>query len=856
MSLFRARDWWETKAGIDEEFDSGLLCVANVDNAADLQSKICVGSFQGLLRIYAPRQMDYRAEDLLLETDLGSPILQIECGMFLPDSQAIGLAVLHPRKLVVYAAVRVGSNAEATYLQLQKQYEHTLDRNAHSMTFGPFGGVYGKDYICVQSMDGQLSFFEQMSSAFSRYLPNFLLPGPICYVSKIDSLLTFSSRMSVDCYKYQVLAAAKSDTKPAAAGADSDQPALLPQQSGKRVHSDWSLSVGEQIWEMRVARVSRSLSSAQVDIVLMGEYHLFCVTETGTIRQQKRLHFVPSALLTYSIGADAEFGVRHNLLVGSHASSLMVFRDLQLMWSAKIGAPPIAVRIGKFGGVNGMIVTLDDTGRVRISYLGTDAATSGVAAADARDLDYEAMNREHRELSRTIRDAMTGQLEPQETVTVRSQVPLPELEQVEDDGSVRSVVNARVFLSYGGSGSVEQVSVACKAPLPFGCSNDSGVIETLRGSRTPANVPIGFRLVSNSTPATLTMPIVVSYQSGESSQPRSVLHQMQLSLTFVSRIVSPIKTATYKITIDTNKSAVPLNTLFDDVLLATVNAGPDIRAVAANALSFRYHNGEDCTILASKNAGRYRLQSDKFEALWLITSELTRRLTVHFAADPEALVLSFAEALPLLDFFNIIDAHFAARQALTKSLADLEQRAQQFRVVQKRLLVRFKDKTPNPLNNLPILLEGTYQQIMEISHVVETQQAQLADLSCRLSCAVRLVNLLIKYRFAMNDQDATVLTQHMCEHVDDTLTQGWEERVDAALMQLLRTSLAKSARDQATMPAPLAPSTDTGKLKKHIQLVCERLSKGMRLTKAKKEKSSRRHAQAAAVSEAAAEADQ
>jgi len=35
MSLFKARDWWQTKAGVDEEFDQGLLCVANIDNSPE-----------------------------------------------------------------------------------------------------------------------------------------------------------------------------------------------------------------------------------------------------------------------------------------------------------------------------------------------------------------------------------------------------------------------------------------------------------------------------------------------------------------------------------------------------------------------------------------------------------------------------------------------------------------------------------------------------------------------------------------------------------------------------------------------------------------------------------------------------
>ena len=32
MSLFKAREWWSTVVGEEEEFDSGCLCVANIDN--------------------------------------------------------------------------------------------------------------------------------------------------------------------------------------------------------------------------------------------------------------------------------------------------------------------------------------------------------------------------------------------------------------------------------------------------------------------------------------------------------------------------------------------------------------------------------------------------------------------------------------------------------------------------------------------------------------------------------------------------------------------------------------------------------------------------------------------------------
>lgn len=41
----------------------------------------------------------------------------------------------------------------------------------------------------------------------------------------------------------------------------------------------------------------------------------------------------------------------------------------------------------------------------------------------------------------------------------------------------------------------------------------------------------------------------------------------------------------------------------------------------------------------------------------------------------------------------------------------LSERAVQFRAIQRRLLTRFKDKTPAPLQHLDTLLDGTYKQV-------------------------------------------------------------------------------------------------------------------------------------------------
>jgi len=50
------------------------------------------------------------------------------------------------------------------------------------------------------------------------------------------------------------------------------------------------------------------------------------------------------------------------------------------------------------------------------------------------------------------------------------------------------------------------------------------------------------------------------------------------------------------------------------------------------------------------------------------------------------------------------------------------ERAHQFRSVQKRLLVKFKDKNPQPLQHLDLLLDDTCQQLNALSVTVDEAQ--------------------------------------------------------------------------------------------------------------------------------------
>ena len=70
--------------------------------------------------------------------------------------------------------------------------------------------------------------------------------------------------------------------------------------------------------------------------------------------------------------------------------------------------------------------------------------------------------------------------------------------------------------------------------------------------------------------------------------------------------------------------------------------------------------------------------------------------------------MSYADRLPTSELYAAIDGHFALRHELKSNRKVLEDRTYQLRLIQKKLLNRFKDKNPSPLNNLDFLLQHTH----------------------------------------------------------------------------------------------------------------------------------------------------
>ncbi|XP_043319169.1 protein PTHB1 isoform X3 [Cervus canadensis] len=793
MSLFKARDWWSTVLGDKEEFDQGCLCLADVDNTGNGQDKIIVGSFMGYLRIFNPHPVKTgdgaQAEDLLLEVDLRDPILQVEVGKFVSGTEMLHLAVLHSRKLCVYSVSGTLGNVEhGNQYQIKLMYEHNLQRTACNMTYGSFGGVKGRDLICIQSMDGMLMVFEQESYAFGRFLPGSLLPGPLAYSSRTDSFITVSSCRQVESYKYQVLAFAT----------DADKRQETEQQkhgSGKRLIVDWTLNIGEQALDICVVSFNQSASS----VFVLGERNFFCLKDNGQIRFMKKLDYSPSCFLPYCSVSEGTI----NTLIGNHNSMLHIYQDVTLKWATQLPHVPVAVRVGCLHDLKGVIVTLSDEGHLQCSYLGTDPSLFQAPKVESRELNYDELDKELKELQKVIKNVNKSQgvwplTEREDDLKVSAMVS-PNFDSVSQatDAEVGAdlVPSVTVKVTLQNRVALQKVKLSIYVQPPLVLTDDQFTFESMAPDMT-RTVGFSVYLKGSYLPPELEGNAVVSYSRPTERNPDGIPRVSQCKFRLPLKLVclpgQPSKTASHKLTIDTNKSPVSLLSLFPE---------------------------------------RYRIQSEQFEDLWLITNELIIRLQEYFEKQGiKDFTCSFSGPVPLQEYFELIDHHFELRINGEKLEELLSERAVQFRAIQRRLLTRFKDKTPAPLQHLDTLLDGTYKQVIALADAVEENQDNLFQSFTRLKSATHLVILLIGLWQKLSADQIAILEAAFLPLQQDTQELGWEETVDAALSHLLKTCLSKSSKEQAlNFSSQLDIPKDTSRLKKHITLLCDRLAKGGRL---------------------------
>jgi len=853
MSLFKAHEWWSCQVGNGEQFDYGCLKVGSFNDEAN--NKIVVGSYSGVLRIYNPTSSESdtghqsHATDLLLERNLGMPIIQIEIGYFAGTSSTKQIAVLFSQKLSVFEYTeQSGMTEHGRQVGLELNYEHNFNRPTFNMCKGLFGGERGgkestnHEYICVQTLDGVLYVFENERQSMAKSLPNTYLPGPIAYLSRHDAFLTVSSNYQLECYKYQTLAISSgADSNPTnlndarRKGIDTDQSLSLSQSSSKRIQPEWIFNLGEAALSIQV---SQRIRQTQQTILVLGERNLFCLNENGQMIFMKKFEYNPSSFVLYQpenslstsqSESSGTVGVRY--IIGTHSHTLFICQDAQIRWAAHVDAIPVQIDVCTLQGIRGMICTLSETGHLQCCYLGTDPVSTTISTSTpGSSISAQEAKEQLDKLDKKIKEAMNDP-----TLIVRRKANAQVVLKIEGSeqysttdetrfsrSDVESTVPSTTLrISVRSNEAIQNALLTVHVHSPLCAQPNEIRLGHIGGAAAIGTGSVTFWMRDDLTPWNLEATFTVSYNTMSDNASHTIQKVHKLPLKLVARPLqqapSPANAGSCKITIGANKPVVDPGIIFPEL----ANGDSSQQGIAARY----YGSHQNICILASSKSQKYRLQSDSIANTWLFCQMLIERLSASSSIEFE-----YGDALPYQDYFALIDRHFEYRVECEQLNSTLDICSKQFRAIQKRLLNKFKDKTPTLLDNLDVLLESTSQQILALADRYEQSRYELNRCSHDLSCTTKLICLLLKISVNLSAENARLLNAILSPVISDDNEQGWEETVESAVCYALRTVLARSkSGDLGTTSNTIGNSTanmDISRLKKRIQTLCERLEKG------------------------------
>ena len=795
MSLFQLHDYWsctpDTTINSNEQSnqindtDTGCLVIGNIDNNNDKTHKIVTGNYAGQLRIYKPSSqlspppsgnntiqstIKYNINDLLYEIVLDSAIIQLALGQFNQlDTSQLCLAVLHEHKLVVYNCTYNTSRGT----QLNQLYEIRLNYTAYNMCYGKFNhSTY--DHILIQTLDCHLLYIEYTTVQHTIILPlHYILPGSLLYIESCDTIvITNNINYQLDYIRINTLIAYASTQHP--------NQHDIHQIKNKAINETNELENDmlsayrpiEFIYSTTVYEHILDLQYHNNTLYALSEHYLYCINcNTGLVSTMLKLDYEPVCMRLYQSESN-EF-----IMICTTTHQFMIYSTgtMKLLWCAKSSqsslrttdhdtyntqeynhATIVEVYITSVNSVNGLICYLLSNNTIVLSYLGVEPPLQHTSIVtrnndSIQSIDYNAMNVEHKKLNKIIKQLTNN-------TTAVNQTELVTLSIGHDYGTTVSnnipQYSVQLTVSHGITDtqlSSIQVNIDCDNAIQ--CNQSSITIDSLANDYTATLL---FTLTEH-IPVDLSITIYCAYTT-QSNQPRIVSLVHELPLTFICIPVSPSKHVTHMITLDTSGHIPPkhgLIDLFADELnqLKLCNNHTlydELIKTAANVITFQYrHHGKsyDCTILLSPKSGRYRIQSNYLHCIYMISRILCHRLNQYYKSDSH--IARYTDPINMDLFYTQFTTLYQSGTHLNTLHHKLQQHCIQYRNIQKRLLLRYKDKHIVPMNGLHILCNQTYDNIQLCIEQINEYNIQYSIQynQCKHILLLLIQLVTLKYRF-------------------------------------------------------------------------------------------------------------
>jgi hypothetical protein len=301
MSLFESKIWWTTKLSPNVEYDQYHLAVGRFGGSEE-SNRVVVGGYDGLIKVYEPRESGYKPSHAILEKAEGRPILQVLGGKLDENSEEDVLAVLFANGFVVYS---FHQGQEGLMLKNEGR-DDSITRLCYNMTF-----CYMADetLLAIQTQDGLVYFYNKSSRICSFQMADIVVPSPLIFLKKKKSLCLQNACLQMQSYKYQTIFSNQST-------------------ASSSIKPEWETTLGELALSM-----DQYQSSEDTLLVVGCEQHIYVLkTSNGKIDHLKRLQCIPSTVMVSPTKPDTKDLV---LIVSSFSHHILFYKNFELVWATK-----------------------------------------------------------------------------------------------------------------------------------------------------------------------------------------------------------------------------------------------------------------------------------------------------------------------------------------------------------------------------------------------------------------------------------------------------------------------------------------------------------------------------------------
>ncbi|XP_013186450.2 protein PTHB1 isoform X2 [Amyelois transitella] len=749
------------------------------------------------LKIYKPSP-NQEISDSLLECNLNDVILQIETGKFMAGAADRQVLVLHPLSYAIYELRRKAGHIDAGEQNiLELIVKHNFQEKAHSLTYGPFGNVKTREFICIQSLDGHFNFFDQDTFLFTCVLSDVIIPGPVCYIASSDLFVICKSTWILEIYSYQQLREFSE--------MNARQKKTIPQ---------WIYNAGEEVSTVQVIQTSSNFSS----IIALGERHLYCFQDNGLMKYMIKFDYTPICFHAYLIGWYYEPTARLVVMVSSDDSKLFVYEGTTLLWSCDLLNRAISISRCFLKYLPGGLVTLSINGVVAINVLGTEPDLNANASSMMNEtIDPEVIQAELDDVEDKLECILrnkgedTGQSIDQ-LIKIKADVgkPVQNLKGFSNDGILHLLMCPLVIIiTCDDPKLVQSVQITYHCFPPFACSDSTVCLEEINGTEI-----IETQVFMSCEMDVAKTIVEILFTITDSNGKISVFSKhIMLPMSVYCSPVDLVSEYELSLHITLNQSCVGLTKIFTDFseeeLLKSENS--------LNAVKFMYRNSKK-NVAFKENGNYYNIEASDFPEIVAVMEHFLFRLENHHTRmgikDFKCYVKLDKETNKQLihKFLKSIENHAKERLRLKKHEDELDVLQKQFTLIQKKLLVQYGSLPPGDCDPLEFLMRDTHKRLMDtVKDILECRE-RVNKAGGTLASVGHLIVLILKR--ASKDEFMIKLIEEMLSL--DTLyyiNQEWEEAVTQALTYILNNVLQKSEKDKEK----LAPVTEQGILS-HVNL--------------------------------------